>query len=172
MEKTVLVVISLVMYIAVTHAQGTCVSGGQGVGVCNGLNYNFTQIKNVNGTTLFSGLNGDYIYLFDMVGPGIPQGALGCTFDLEFPTNAGGQMANSDNTCYPIGDVTQQFWTYTPGTGGLPDVITITFSGGQVLLLPGCKIILSTFLLIHCICRTLVSSVQILLARQARLRHS
>jgi hypothetical protein len=73
------------------------------------------------------------MYYFQMAGGGLPNAAGAmpyCTFaDGQDSGNSMGQGEITGDTCFPIGLVAQQSWVID--TSQNPQVITITFSGGQ-----------------------------------------
>jgi hypothetical protein len=83
----------------------------------------------------FSGpdANNQYMYYFQMTSGSLPNAAGAmkyCTFaDGQDSGNSMGQGEISGDTCFPIGLVAQQSWVID--TSQNPQVITITFSGGQ-----------------------------------------
>jgi len=102
---------------------------------CNGQEYDFSQIQPSDGNSYFSGpdANNEYMYYFQMTGGGLPadDGAMPyCTFGAGVQNgNSAGQGEITGTSCFPIGQVTQQQWTID--TTQNPQVIQITFSGGQ-----------------------------------------
>lgn len=101
--------------------------------MCNGIEYDFGQIRPPGGSTYFqSETSSNNAFYFGLEGTGLPKSIPGCAFQpgVNSDGNVGG-LAVGSTLCFSTGKLASQQWYLNDTAGRSNQVITVLFTGGQ-----------------------------------------